>query len=107
MISTRFLVVLLLLSTLCWAQVETARLEGTVVDESGAVIVGAKVIAVNQQTQARAEATANATGNYVFASLQPGKYTISVEAPGFRTAVANDVELNAAVTVTQRFALEV
>src|SRR5260370_113505 len=107
MVSTRILAVLLLLSTLCWAQVETARLEGAVVDESGAVIVAAKVIAVNQQTQARAEATANGAGNYVFASLQPGKYTVSVEATGFRTAVVNDVELNASVTVTQRFKLEV
>jgi hypothetical protein len=71
------------------------------------VIPSAKVVAVNDRTQARAEISTSPEGNYVFPSLQPGIYTVSVEAPGFRKAVVTGVELNVSVAVTQRFKLEV
>ncbi len=106
--SVYLLVVLLTLFAVTGSgQVATARLDGTVVDETGAVIPGAKVVALHQATQTRLEETTNADGNYVFPSLQPGKYTVSVEANGFRTSVVADVELNVSVTLTQRFKMEV
>ena len=89
------------------AQVATSRLEGTIQDESGAVIPGAKVTALNTKTQVRAETTSSAEGMFIFPSLQPGVYTVSVEAAGFRKAVVNDLELNAALTVSQRIKLEI
>ncbi len=89
------------------AQVATSRLEGIVQDESGAVIPNAKVLAVNVKTQSRSEATTNQEGFYVFPSLQPGIYTVSAEANGFRKAVVNNLELNVSVAVTQRFTMEV
>ena len=46
----------LLLATSGLAQVATSRLEGTVRDESGAVVPGAKVEVVNVKTQVRTEA---------------------------------------------------
>ena len=89
------------------AQVSTSRLDGVVQDESGAVVPKAKIVAVNEQTQVRSETTSNADGQYVFPSLQPGRYTISAEAAGFRKAIVSAVELNVSVTVTQRFKLEI
>jgi hypothetical protein len=103
----RLVGVLFLIALLGLAQVATSRFEGTVQDESGAVIPGAKVTAVNIKTQARSETTASAEGMFIFPSLQPGVYTISVEAAGFRKAVVNDLELNAALTVSQRIKLEI
>jgi hypothetical protein len=89
------------------AQVASSRLEGIAQDESGAVVPGAKVAAVNVKTQARAETTTNAEGMFIFPSLQPGVYSVSVEAAGFRKAVVNDLEMNAAATVNQRIKLEI
>ncbi|MBI4892105.1 MAG: carboxypeptidase regulatory-like domain-containing protein [Acidobacteria bacterium] len=98
---------ILLISSIAFAQVATSRLDGTVQDGSGAVIPGAKVVALNEKTQARAEATANSEGSFIFPSLQPGIYTVTAEAKGFRKAVMSGLELNVSVTVTQRFTMEV
>jgi hypothetical protein len=99
--------VLILFASLCLAQVATSRLDGVVVDESGAVIPGAKITVLNERTQARTEATTNQDGLFVLPSLQPGIYTVTAEAKGFRKAIVNAVELNVSVAVTQRFKLEV
>ena len=104
-----FVVMLLvaLLASICFAQVGTGRLDGSVVDITGGVMPGATVTATNQATQAKTETTTNADGNFVFPSLQAGLYTVSAEAKGFRTAVIEGVEINISTAVTQRFKLEV
>src|SRR5689334_17415684 len=100
-----WLILAMLATPLCVAQVGTGRLDGAVVDASGGVLPGAKITVTQQATQAKTETTTNADGNFVFPSLAPGFYTISVEAKGFRTAVVSSVEINIATAVTQRFKL--
>jgi hypothetical protein len=89
------------------AQTQTSRLEGSVTDQTGAVVPGAKITAVNVKTDVTAETTTSAAGLYVFPSLQPGLYTVSVEAQGFRKAVRTSLELNVSVTVAENFKMEV
>ena len=93
----------LLCVSLVSAQVGTARLDGTVVDESGAVIPGAKVEVVDQKTKTKVSTLTNGDGNFVFPSLQPSTYEASAEAKGFRTSVVSNLELNVAVTITPTF----
>jgi len=93
--------------SISFAQVGTGRLDGGVADITGGVLPGAKVTATNQATQSRTETTTNADGNFVFPSLQPGLYSVSVESKGFRTAVVSGVEINIATAVSQKFKLEV
>ncbi|MFN0168199.1 MAG: TonB-dependent receptor [Bryobacteraceae bacterium] len=88
------------------SQATTAHLEGVVQDPSGAVVQGAKVSVINTRTQARAETLVNAQGLFVFLSLQPGAYTLSVEAAGFRKAVVSGLELNVGATVSETIRLE-
>ena len=64
-----------------------ATLRVTVVDPSGAVIVGARV------RVADASADTGARGDVVFAALEPGRYTIQVEAAGFEPATIRDVRV--------------
>ncbi len=90
-----------------FAQTRAARLEGTVQDQSGAVIPGAKVSTLNKQTQSRNDVTTGAQGEFVIPTLQPGIYTLSVEAQGFRKAVVNDIELNVGDSTSQVVKLEV
>src|SRR5262249_25532658 len=83
------------------SQTNSARLEGTVQDPTGAVIAGAKVAAIHVSTQIRSEVASTADGHYIFPSVQPGEYTVAVEAPGFRRATVTGVTLTVAQTVTQ------
>jgi len=89
-----------------FSQTNTSRLEGTVQDQSGAVIAGARVAAVNENTQIRAEVMTSADGHYIFPSIQPGAYGVMVEAAGFRRATVTGVTLTVAENVTQNITLE-
>ncbi|HYK89473.1 MAG TPA: carboxypeptidase regulatory-like domain-containing protein, partial [Acidobacteriota bacterium] len=89
------------------AQVGSARLEGVVRDPSGAVVPGAVVSVLNTRTQIQAETSATIKGIFIFPSLQPGFYMLSVEAAGFRKIVVSDLELNAGGTVVQNVKLEI
>ena len=98
---------LLLVCRISPAQVATAHLAGVVQDASGAVVPGAKVSVVNNRTQVRAEPSAGADGLFVFPSLQPGVYTLSAEAAGFRKAVVSNLELNVGDSVNEIVKMEV
>ena len=53
--------VMVLAASLCFGQTQTARLQGTVHDSSGAIVPNAKVVAVNNATKDSSDATANST----------------------------------------------
>jgi hypothetical protein len=75
-----------------------ATLRITVVDQSGAVIVGARVTVtpvLNGLAAAVAALDTGARGDAAFAALEPGRYTIHVESPGFEPSDARDVRLRA------------
>lgn len=59
-------------------------LSGTVVDQAGAVIPGARVTATNIETKETRNTFTNAAGRFEFASLAAGNYSITVEAEAFR-----------------------
>lgn len=67
-----------------FGQVTSSELSGSVVDPSGAALVNAKVVATNAGTGLIHQTVTNGTGNYLIPLLQPGDYTISAEAPGFK-----------------------
>jgi len=97
---------LLLVCRISTAQVATARLEGIVRDPSGAVVPGASVRVVNNRTQVSAEASTTSEGRFAIASLQPGVYTLHVEAAGFRSAKVDNLELTVGATVPLNVRLE-
>ena len=89
------------------AQTRNARLEGTIQDQSGAVVPNAKLTAVNEGTQVRTEAATDAQGQFVFPDLQPGFYSLTVDASGFRKTVLSKIELNVGATIAEIIKLEV
>ncbi|MGO9255599.1 MAG: carboxypeptidase regulatory-like domain-containing protein [Bryobacteraceae bacterium] len=95
------------LAAACFAQTQTARLVGTIHDSTGAVVPNAKITAVETATKVRTEASSNSTGDYVLPALQPGTYLLTVEASGFRKAIIESLELDAAANVAQAITLEV
>lgn len=97
----------ILLPAAAAAQVSNGRIEGVVTDPAGAVVPNASVAARNNRTGTVVTASTNETGYFLFASLPPSNYTLMVEAPGFRKAQVENIELNVAVTLRQDVQLEV
>ena len=64
-----------------------SSIQGTVVDQSGAVIPGANVILVDQATGIERTSETSASGVYRFPSLGAGEYEVRVEAEGFAVMV--------------------
>src|SRR5687767_11776384 len=76
--------VLLSIASMLQAQSSTATVNGTVRDQTGAVIPGAAVKLVNSATNITSRTTSNEAGFYVFPSVNPGPYRISVEFSGMQ-----------------------
>jgi len=77
---------------------------GTIEDATGAVIPGADVKVLNTGTGAVKETTAGDAGDYRISLLQPGSYTVTVTANGFRTTQAS-LTLSVGQIANQNFKL--
>jgi hypothetical protein len=92
-------VLALLLPGVAFAQTRTsASLRITVLDPSGAVIVGAHVtlrLGTEGSLAQSTELDTGARGDALFAALEPGRYTIRVESRGFEPSVVRDVRVRA------------
>src|SRR6267154_1296205 len=64
---------------------------GTVTDSSGAAVPNAKVMVKNNGTNAEETVMTDDTGYFRVGKLQPGEYTVSVEAQGFGPFKAQQV----------------
>jgi hypothetical protein len=92
------LLVLLVASAI--AQTPTGIMQGTVYDQSQAVVPGATVRVVNLDTNEAKLLTTDATGHYIQPFLSPGTYTVTVEAKGFKTTRQENVKVDVATTRT-------
>jgi hypothetical protein len=85
------------------AQGSKGTVVGTVKDPNGALINGAKVTIINLATGDTREASSGDDGTYTITSLEPGKYRVSVDAPGFQSVVLEEVT----VETNQRLPLDI
>jgi hypothetical protein len=81
------------LAVTAFPQADTGVITGTVVDTSGAAIANARVSIVRTDTRFHFESVANNEGFYRVQSLQPGTYTVSFEAQGFKRLIEDNVML--------------
>src|SRR5437867_4146176 len=86
----------LLLSASAYAQRTTATVRGTVRDSTQAVLPGATVTVVNTDTGLTRATVTNNVGAYSVGELPIGRYKISAELQGFKTATRTDVILRVA-----------
>lgn len=89
------------------AQSTDVVLSGTVSDPTGASVPAATVTAENTKTGVRNTTRTNDAGVYIFPALLPGIYRLTVEMPGFRKAVYDDIEAEVAARLTLDVRLEV
>ena len=77
------------------AQEITGTLLGTVTDNSGAIVPGAKVTITNTDRGAVVRTTkTNGSGSYNAPLLPVGHYSIAIEAPGFDKVIETNIILN-------------
>ncbi|HTQ59570.1 MAG TPA: carboxypeptidase-like regulatory domain-containing protein [Candidatus Solibacter sp.] len=89
------------------AQVGTTSVRGTVLDKTGAAIVGATVTLENTAQALHQEMKTSATGAYEFLALPPGTYSLSVEMAGFRKWQQKSLPLLVNTPTTLNLTLEV
>ena len=71
----------------------TGAISGTVKDPAGAAVGGATVLVHNDATNAESTLTADGSGFYNAAQLQPGSYTVTISAGGFGTLKDTGIEV--------------
>src|SRR5438034_3952592 len=110
--TSSFLVLLMLvlfLTLTCLGQAYFGTVSGELTDATSAVVTGAKVILTDQEKGFNFQTTSDSSGRYLFRSIPPGVYVVTVEAAGFaKTDSARfkvDVNENATANVTLRVAV--
>src|SRR3954447_10268567 len=76
------------------AQTNAGMITGQVADATGAAIPGAEVVLTDAQTGVRTTVTSEGNGNFIYPSVQPSKYTITVQANGFKKLERKDLTLS-------------
>jgi outer membrane receptor protein involved in Fe transport len=100
-------VLLLVMTPSLFGQSITGDILGTVRDSTGAVVQGAKVTLTASDTGISARATVDNEGNYLFAQLKPGRYSVSISKQGFETSTVSNIDLEIGQRPRLDFALKV
>src|SRR5258708_7412352 len=87
------------------AQTYQGRILGSVTDQTGAVVSGAKVTITNPATGVSRTLTTGAAGEYIAPNLEPGPYAITVEASSFKKAQRTGLTLEVAKDIRADFQL--
>jgi hypothetical protein len=109
----RFLAVPVLLLTLCFVHVGTARadlygsIRGTVTDPTGAAVPGVTLTATNVATNVSTQVTSAEDGTYSFLQLAIGDYSVKAEKSGFQTYNVAKVHLDVNTVYVQDIPLQI
>jgi hypothetical protein len=82
-------------------------ISGTVTDPSGAVVTGASVVAIEVQTGNQTRTTSGKDGRFVFPTLLPSGYSLSVTAAGFESYAQKGIVLEADQALTINLVLKI
>ncbi len=99
------LILIMIVAQTGWSQ--TADLSGVIKDKSGAVVPGAAVSVVNENTGIIRNATTNGQGIYSVPILNPGSYKVTISATGFQPVARTGIVLNVGDRSALDFILDV
>src|SRR5258708_4501917 len=85
----------------------TGTVSGTVTDASDAVVPNAQVELLSLDTNAAQAQSTNATGQYIFSGVRPGRYKITIKMTGFRTSTIPNVIVEVNKSIELDLKLEV
>ena len=90
------MVVAALFSVTAWSLTQLAAVSGTITDPSGAVVPGVSVSIVSEGAGLKRSTLSDTAGEYRFAGLPAGKYSVRLEKPGFQSQVREGIDLTSA-----------
>lgn len=102
-----FFIVFLFAQAVVFGQITEATLKGNVTDSLGNIIVASAVVAQSDATGKVYSTSTNDSGEFVFASLPSGSYTVFVRIPGFKTFELKQLKLNVGQTSELAVKLEI
>ncbi len=105
-LSIPLLLIFLCGSALLWAQETRAIINGTVSDPQKARIPAASLEIKNIETNVVTKVETNESGFYTTPPVNPGHYSVTASAPGFKTTVRSDLELRVSDRIQLDFELE-
>lgn len=97
-LSFLLLAAIVMTQSVSWSQTAFGNLRGSVVDQAGATISGAKVTLTDESTNISRSGMTSSEGEYTFTNINPSTYSVTVENPGFKK-----VERKGIVVGTQQF----
>ncbi len=104
------LLTLILVPTLflspAFGQLYTSNVVGTVTDSTGAIVPGAEVTLLNNATGIKNVTKTNQAGDYDFQYLQPGTFTLTASANGFKTFVQENIVVQTMTKVSVNVTLQ-
>jgi len=101
-----FIVFLLAFSSVGWAQ-DNATITGTVLDPSGAAVANVSISITNTATGQVRDTVSNSAGDYRFANVGVGQYTLSATIAGFQKYSKTGIVVNVAQTLEANISLKV
>jgi Carboxypeptidase regulatory-like domain/TonB dependent receptor-like, beta-barrel len=93
--------------SIAFGQTATGEVNGTVTDQSGAIVSTSNIKLINQATQIETQVASNQNGYFTFVNVRPGTYILKVEAQGFKTAQVASFDVGVGQTVTRNITLTV
>ncbi len=82
------------------AQTSSGTISGHVIDQSGGVVANAEVRLVNEQTAVQVTTQVLPNGDFVFADVQPGTFSVSIHAPGYKELRKVNLQLSASQSLS-------
>jgi hypothetical protein len=95
------------ISVTVFGQAGRGRVSGTVSDQSGSVVPGAKVSLLNKAAGVELHTVANGVGFYTFISLNPGVYQVAASQKGFVTVTQQNVTVSVDAVTEVNIALQI
>src|SRR5712664_3708088 len=106
-IASPSLFVALWFASAAMGQTETATVSGLVTDRTGAIVSGAEVRLQSVERGTVTTTTTNNAGIYVFPSVHPGQFQISVHKQGFKQVDLLGLIVNVQDHIEQNFHLDI
>ena len=97
---------LLLFAVFAFGQMNTGEIAGSVQDPSGAVLPGASIVVAQAETGQKFTGISNSAGEYLFAQLPVGVYSVTASAQNFKQSVLQRLEIHAGDRLRHDFMLE-
>ena len=85
----------------------SSAITGTVLDTSGAALLGAQVTATEVDTKATRTVQTDSNGRFLFSQVNPGTYTVTVRASGFAEQASQPIAVQVSRTAALNFNLAV